>query len=79
MRACCCRQGCALCRRPPRPPRPNLLLPRSLPMRPRCAAEYTSCQNELITLRIANETNANAAGECQSHLADVERSYHLLA
>lgn len=39
------------------------------------AEEYVACANELITLKIANETFAAAAGECQGQLADVERSY----
>lgn len=34
-----------------------------------------ACANELITLKIANETFAAAAGECQGQLADIERSY----
>lgn len=43
---------------------------------PTCAAdEYVTCANDLITCKIANETNANAAGECQSQLSDVEHSY----
>ncbi|PRW60681.1 SH3 domain [Chlorella sorokiniana] len=37
--------------------------------------EYVACANQLISLQIANETNAQAAGECQGQLADVERSY----
>ncbi|PRW60990.1 ATPase involved in DNA repair [Chlorella sorokiniana] len=37
--------------------------------------EYVACANQLITLEIESKQNADAAGECQSQLADVERSY----
>ena len=58
---------------PPRPPQP---VPAPLPRHaPRCAAEFISCQNELITLRASNDSSAAALGECQGRLAEVELSY----
>ena len=39
------------------------------------AAELADCSNKLLDLQQANETNANALGECRSHLTGVESLY----
>lgn len=51
------------------------LTPRSCHLLCPAAAELADCSNKLIELQLANETNANALGECRSNLTGVESQY----